>query len=423
MSKIICIYSFKESSWISCQKIVFNLLSSYRLIPDLEIIPFNYDNETSGDDFVNLLNLIQKNKPEKIVIIDHKPHPIRIFQYLHKALNGKMPPIIVHLFGDFTLYYREWVAAEPFLKDQQVTFVVPSERQAHLVSKYLLHDKALICPFPVERKEFEFDEELRRELRATWKVNDRSTVFVYTGRLSRQKRIHTLIKSFEVVAQDNEDAHLFLYGQTDHIGDQFINVWENEGEYLIRLVRLQENLPEHIRSRVHFMGNVKWQKLKAVYSAADYFVSLSVHNDEDYGMSIAEAQAAGLPCLISDWGGYGGFELKDYSEGVKFIPVKIGEYHKLVSKEETIQLMREALTRRPDRRLITSLAMDDKSIEAVKSKVQSILKRRPEKFTTFSPFLHFVAARVEFGLGLYLNKKQQISNTYKKIYESYLRNN
>jgi glycosyltransferase involved in cell wall biosynthesis len=391
------------------------------MIEGLELIPFNYDNETSSDDLVSLANLIEESNPDRIVFLDHKPHPIRILHHLHKTLGGKLPAMVVHLFGDFTLYYRDWVASEQFLKDQQITFVVPSERQGDLVNKYLLNDKAHICPFPVEKREFEFDEKLRKEERIKWKVEDKDTVFVYTGRLSRQKRIHTLISAFEAVALQNSDAHLYLFGQTDHLGDQFMNIWEKEGEYLIKLVRLHENLPEHVRSRIHFMGNVKWQKLKAVYSGADYFISLSVHNDEDYGMSIAEAQASGLPCLLSDWGGFGGFELKEYADAVKYIPVKLGKFNKLVSKQKTIELMKEALQMKPDRKKIYQLAMNDKSIEAVKLKTEKILSNQAPKFDTFSPFLHFVSSRIEFGLGLYLNNKLQISKYYKKIYDSYLR--
>lgn len=421
MSKVICIYSFQESSWVSCQKIVFNLLSSYRLVKDLTIIPFNYDSETTQEDLLHLVALIQEERPEKIVILDHKPHPLRIFQTLSKSLNGKLPPLIVHLFGDFTLYYREWVQSESFLKDQKVTFVVPSERQGHLVNKYLQNAEAIVCPFPVDEEEFQFDENLRKKQRQEWNVDSDETIFVYTGRLSRQKRIHTLISAFEKVALENPRAHLYFYGQTDHLGDQFLNIWETEGEYLIRLVRLHEKLPEEIRARVHFMGNGDAKKLKAVYSGADYFVSLSVHNDEDYGMSIAEAQAAGLPVILSDWGGFGSFELKDYPEAVRFISVKIGRYHKLVSKQETIEELRNALERKTDREKIAALSMESKSVRAVKRIIERILTDDPPKFRGFDSFLHFAAGRIEFRLNFYMNKKQEISKYYKKIYASYLR--
>lgn len=422
MTKIVCIYSFQESNWISCQKIVFNLLESYRRIPDIEITPFNYDNDTTVEEIFQFSRQIQDLKPDKVIILDHKPHPLRMLNVLHKTLNGKLPEIVVHVFGDFTLYYRDWVLTEPFLIKQKVSFAVASQRQKRLIEKYLTNIECVVCPFPVEEKEFNVNEKLRIEQRKEWAVEPDAKVFVYTGRLSRQKRIHTIVSAFEEAAKDHPDAYLFFYGQTDHLGDHFLNIWETEGEYLRKLIKIHDQLPDELRSRVRFLGNVDWKKLHAVYNGADVFVSLSVHNDEDYGMSVAEAQACGLPCILSSWGGFSSFDLKDVSDAVKFVNVKFGKYNKLVSKQESINSIKDFLNLPvlPCRKTISSKSMDDKSINAVSSKLQFLLKSNAKEFEGFSPFLKFVASRAEMGLPLYMDRKARINNIYKTIYESYL---
>ena len=44
-----------------------------------------------------------------------------------------------------------------------------------------------------------------------------------------------------------------------------------------------------IRERIHFLENLTANELTSYYQACDVFTSISLHNDEDFGMSPAEA--------------------------------------------------------------------------------------------------------------------------------------
>ena len=137
MQKIACIFSFQESNWVSCQKIVFNLHKSYQGCQDVELSNFNFPHKLANQSSLDkLAQDIVSYAPDVIAIIDHKPHPIILIQSLNSLYaKAKKPKIIFHLFGDFTIFYSQWEKLGPLLEGYPVEFVVASERQKILIDK------------------------------------------------------------------------------------------------------------------------------------------------------------------------------------------------------------------------------------------------------------------------------------------------
>jgi glycosyltransferase involved in cell wall biosynthesis len=428
MQKIACVFSFRESSWVSCQKIVFNLHKAYEIIPKVEILNFDYGHESWGFDLHALVNGIFEAGPDAIVILDHKPHPIHFLKHLLPKYEGRPKPrLVFHVFGDFTLFYSDWAKLGPLLAGFPVEFIVASDRQKNLIDKFLLSPHSShVCPFPVKKEDFHFHPEERIAQRKAWGVDDREIVFTFTGRISRQKRTHLLLKSFDEALRrvENVKARLYIYGQPDHIGDQFLNVWENENEYFRRIHRQYRELPESSRSRIHFMGNVPNSELRTVYAGADYLVNLSVHNDEDYGMSVAEAQMTGLPAILSDWGGLASFKHPALPEATRFLKVSLGLKSKIISFPETVTLMSQAMKspRFNERVKLSQLAKEKFSVEEASARLEWIYGQKSLSFVSFSELLMWIANRILLGKGLYMTKDLKISNTYRKLYSSYVRN-
>lgn len=71
---------------------------------------------------------------------------------------------------------------------------------------------------------------------------------------------------------------------------------------------------------VRFLGDLSTEELVSVYHASDLFVSFSTFNDEDYGMSLAEALMCGLPAVLSQWEDFSSY--KNYSSDVELVPVE-----------------------------------------------------------------------------------------------------
>lgn len=426
MQKMACVFSYKMSSWVSCQKIVFNLHKAYQLNSDLELLNFNYSSEQTVRDINITAQNIFNARPDVIVILDHKPHPLPLLQILTNLYrNEKKPRIIFHVFGDFTLYYPQWENLESSLKGFRVDFITASERQKHLIDKFLPSSMSCsVCPFPVDKNEFSYVPKLRKTQRDQWGLSESDLAFVFTGRLSRQKRIHTLLKSFNeaVTISGNQNAHLFLYGGTDNVGDSFVGKWEVEGEYFRKIHRLYKSLPESIQSRIHFMGNVPNSELKSVYQAADFLVNLSVHNDEDFGMSVAEAQCSGLPAILTDWGGLAGFQHSEMPKATYFIPVKIGRSNKIMDYAKVVSDLVHAFNAKAiDRNAFSTLALSKLGIEKASHILENVLKKSPSPFEGFSPFLKEVTTKTRFNPLPYLAENRTINNLYRKIYSSYVR--
>jgi glycosyltransferase involved in cell wall biosynthesis len=278
----------------------------------------------------------------------------------------------------------------------------------------------------VKAQEFFFDAAERKKQRKDWGVKDDDIVFTFTGRISRQKRTHLLLKSFdEAVRRENSrNSHLFIYGQPDHIGDVFLGVWEQENEYFRKIHRIYMELPESTRSRIHFMGNIPNSELRQVYAGADYLVNLSVHNDEDYGMSVAEAQMSGLPSILTDWGGLASFAHPELPEATRFLKVSLGMRTKMISREEVIEALGHAMKspRISNREKLVGLSRERFSTEAVTHRISRMLSETSPAFVAFNEFHSMISRRLEFGKPVYITKEHRIHPIYRKLYSAYVRN-
>jgi glycosyltransferase involved in cell wall biosynthesis len=428
MQKIACLFSFKMSSWVSCQKIVFNLHKAYELNPNVALTNFNYSSSQTYDEIVQTAKSIVSLKPDIITILDHKPHPLAILQVIKFELVKRKlkPKFIFHIFGDFTLYYPEWDKLSKILEDYSVEFVVASDRQKILIDKFLTPTlKAHVCPFPVDDKEFFYDPDLRENQRKEWNLVEDDLALVFTGRLSRQKRIHTMLEAFSdfLISTKTKKVHLFLYGTTDHVGDQFLGLWETEGEYFRKISRVYKSLPLQVQKKIHFMGSVPNRDLRSVYQGADYLLNLSVHNDEDYGMSVAEALCSGLPAILTDWGGLASFELKTIPEATQFIPVRIGKASKIIHYDYVVETLCKILKTGPSKKRseISQEALGRFSVRPACEIIQNVVNFSPEPFTKFGPLFEKILTAINFTSTPYITQRKNINELYREIYSSYVR--
>ncbi len=425
MQKIALIYSFTPSSWVSCQKIVSNLVKAYKLMGDkYNIKEFSFIEGMEGIAFYNSYTDVVKFKPDIIIFLDHKPHPIYYLNFLGKELKetGIKPQFIFHLYGDFTLNFNEWAAMDKFIANHDVLWYVASPRQKNLISEFIPAEQIEICPFPVDPSEFYVDAKIREQGRKKHNWDKGEYVFIFTGRLSRQKRIHQLIESFaKFLEESNANAKLVFVGDTDKLGEPWLFKGEWEFQYFHFLQKILSQIPENIKSRIEFHGFKPNKELIEYYNAADCLVNISVHNDEDYGMTCAEAQACGLPAILTDWAGFSGFNLS-IPDAVKFIPVRLTPEAKKIKLTKLIADFKLRVEGPSfDRKEISKKSLEWTSIDNAHKIIASSIK-------DLSPFLEFkpqmkIASQLEYYSmrNTFTNKKKQIFNSfYLKVYRHYV---
>lgn len=116
---------------------------------------------------------------------------------------------------------------------------------------------------------------------------------LYVGRLDPEKGVHTLLESFVMLYSRNRDAELWLCGPT-RTGNQFVSEVTNFArKYPIRL-----------------LGELPRKEIPSVYAQCDVFCLPSIDRtkwgfkvwEEQFGWSLVEAMASGLPIVASQCG-------------------------------------------------------------------------------------------------------------------------
>jgi glycosyltransferase involved in cell wall biosynthesis len=109
-------------------------------------------------------------------------------------------------------------------------------------------------------------------------VNGKEVRLLYVGRISREKDLDVLATAYKKIREAGHQVKLYFVG---------------DGPYLEALTAA---LPDAV-----FLGYLTGEKLAQAYASADVFVFPST--TDTFGNVILEAQASGLPVIVSDLGG------------------------------------------------------------------------------------------------------------------------
>ena len=131
----------------------------------------------------------------------------------------------------------------------------------------------------IESKKYSFSPEKRRHQRINQGIDNKQLIIGHVGRFSAQKNHRFLINVFEAVRSRVPTAQLWLIG---------------DGELFHQIERIVEE--KGLQNAVTFLGVT--DKVNIYLQAMDVFVFPSIF--EGLGIALVEAQAAGLPCVVSD---------------------------------------------------------------------------------------------------------------------------
>ncbi|HJX45679.1 MAG TPA: glycosyltransferase [Patescibacteria group bacterium] len=91
--------------------------------------------------------------------------------------------------------------------------------------------------------------------------------------------------------------------------EEAAKAFKNQSKYKLKIVgeaygysNVEKNLKQLSRGNIELMGRVDDKKLYELYTKAKGFIALA--KDEDFGMTVVEAQAAGTPVIAFNGGGF-----------------------------------------------------------------------------------------------------------------------
>jgi glycosyltransferase involved in cell wall biosynthesis len=147
--------------------------------------------------------------------------------------------------------------------------------------KYVFGNSSISMHYPnaIDLKEYKDLNKNKSYLTNELKISSDSVILGHIGRFTKPKNHVFIIELFSYYLKKNPKAHLVLVGDG------------NERENIERLV-----YKKNIVSNVHFLGLRK--DISSILSSIDIFLFPSLY--EGLGIVLIEAQAASVPCLISD---------------------------------------------------------------------------------------------------------------------------
>lgn len=177
----------------------------------------------------------------------------------------------------------EWWIPEYY--DRCAFVIAPSKLAEKSVRSYGVRTPVVVIPTAVALpKPAQLTESARLAARKRWSIPPDAPLLLYAGRVAEEKNIKMVIDAFSRIAQAHPTAHLLIVGGGPH----------------------EEDCAAYARKspagdRIVMAGPVAHDDLPSVYATADLFVFASC--TETQGLVIAEARAAGTPCVVVREGG------------------------------------------------------------------------------------------------------------------------
>ncbi len=148
-----------------------------------------------------------------------------------------------------------------------------SQQQAERLEEYGV-DHVQVVPLGVDLEQFRPDRR-SQEVRDRFQASPDDVILIYGGRLNEEKDAMLLLKAYKSLPDDST-THLVILG---------------EGPLRDDLEEGSQNLP-----RVHLLDyESDMDRYAALLASADIYVTAGPY--ETFGLSVAEAQAAGLPVV------------------------------------------------------------------------------------------------------------------------------
>lgn len=218
-----------------------------------------------------------------------RAHGVKTIIHSHNTSNGKG---IISI-GKKILQYPLRFQADYFFGCSEIA------GQWLFGKRIIKSDRYFMLKNAVDTERFAYQQQLREKVRSDLKIAKNALVIGHIGRMHPQKNHHFLIDCFREIAAKRNDTRLILLGDGELRGEITAHIHKLGLEEQVLMLGIQKNPEDYL-------------------SAMDCFVLPSVH--EGLPVVVVEAQANGLPCLVSD----AVTRQVQLSELVQYLPISQG---------------------------------------------------------------------------------------------------
>jgi glycosyltransferase involved in cell wall biosynthesis len=171
-----------------------------------------------------------------------------------------------------------------FLKTADAFVAVTYETKRFMHEVYGIPiERIIVIPLGIDLDNFCHDSQARKLTRQKYRIKDDDVVFIYAGKIIREKGVHLFIDAALQACKNHEKVRFMIVG----------------GQDPIYLAGLKSRISSaHMSDHFSFIDAVPNKELYKYYSAADVGVW-----PLQCSMTMLEATACGLPIIISDKSG------------------------------------------------------------------------------------------------------------------------
>jgi len=258
-------------------------IKNFRPIGEFELPEYELQ-KLSFPPVLRMLDYIQREGFTEIII--STPGPIGLTALAAAKMLNLQTSGIYHT--DFPQYIRiltddsflesvAWRYMQWFYGQLDTVFVNSEEYRRSWIARGFAPEKLKILPRGLDTAMFSPE---RRDPAFWRKFGEKNGAvhLLYVGRISKEKDLDVLAQAYRQLRDEGLPIQLYLVG---------------DGPYL---ETLNEALPEAV-----FTGYLRGKELATAYASADVFVFPST--TDTFGNVVIEAQASGIPVIVSDTGG------------------------------------------------------------------------------------------------------------------------
>jgi glycosyltransferase involved in cell wall biosynthesis len=207
---------------------------------------------------------------------------LAISKFLQVPISGtyhtSIPQYVQVLTGSDFMEELAWKFVLWYYDQMDLIYAPSNSTRDELISKGINPEKVLVYPRGIDIERFSPSN--RNGFYKQWSMDDEKIKLVYVGRVSKEKNLHLLLEAYRNLVRKTGNVVLTIVG---------------DGPYLEEMKTQAANLP------CIFTGALDGDELTAAYASSDLFVFPST--TDTFGNVVLEAQASGVPVIVTDQGG------------------------------------------------------------------------------------------------------------------------